>query len=44
MHHTIFGEVIEGYDVVQKIENVETGVQDKPIEVQKMVKVFLISE
>ena len=40
MHHTIFGEVIEGYDVVQKIENVETGVQDKPIEVQKMVKVL----
>src|SRR3990170_43178 len=24
MHHTIFGEVISGYDVVEKIENVHT--------------------
>jgi len=28
--HTIFGEVTEGYDVVEKISQVETGVSDKP--------------
>jgi peptidyl-prolyl cis-trans isomerase A (cyclophilin A) len=28
--HTIFGEVIEGYDVVEKISNVPTGAMDKP--------------
>jgi peptidylprolyl isomerase len=37
--HTIFGEVISGYDVVQKIENVPTGAGNKPITpvvIQKM--------
>src|SRR3990167_8642032 len=28
--HTIFGEVTEGYDVVEKISQVETGASDKP--------------
>ena len=28
--HTIFGEVIEGYDIVQDISRVDTGAQDKP--------------
>ena len=38
MGHTIFGEVVEGYDVVQKIEAVATDGSDKPIEEQKIIK------
>jgi peptidyl-prolyl cis-trans isomerase A (cyclophilin A) len=29
-NHTIFGEVVEGQDVVEKIVNVPRGAQDKP--------------
>ncbi|HEY4354172.1 MAG TPA: peptidylprolyl isomerase [Acidobacteriaceae bacterium] len=28
--HTIFGEVTEGYDIVEKISHVPTGSQDRP--------------
>jgi peptidylprolyl isomerase len=41
MRHTIFGEVISGYDVVQKIENTPTGSADKPISEQKIIKAYL---
>lgn len=39
--HTIFGEVVSGYDAVQKIENVKVGPGDKPIEDQKIIKAYL---
>lgn len=41
MHHTIFGEVVSGYDVVQKIENTATDGQDRPIVEQKIIKAYL---
>lgn len=37
MHHTIFGEVAEGYEVVKKIENCETGFMDRPVQEQKIL-------
>ena len=39
--YTIFGEVISGQDVVQKIENSKTARADRPVEEQKMLKVYL---
>ena len=41
MHHTIFGEVIEGYDTVEKIENAPTGFMDKPMSPQKILGVTI---
>jgi len=38
MKHTIFGEVVSGYDIVKKIEGVETGMGDRPVKEQKIVK------
>jgi peptidyl-prolyl cis-trans isomerase B (cyclophilin B) len=38
MRHTIFGEVVAGYDVVQKIEQAPTDGRDRPVEEQKIVK------
>ena len=36
--HVVFGEVLEGYDVVEKIENCAKGSVDKPKETVKIVK------
>jgi peptidylprolyl isomerase len=41
MHHTIFGKVIKGYEVVDKIEKSETDFQDRPVKVQKIEKASL---
>ena len=40
-HHTIFGEVVAGYDVVAKIENVKVGPGDRPVEEQKIIKAYV---
>ena len=36
--HVVFGEVIEGYEVVDKIENVPKGAGDKPSKPVTIVK------
>lgn len=40
--HTIFGEVVEGMDVVEKIESVETAGADRPVVPVVMDKVEII--
>lgn len=36
--HVVFGEVLEGYDVVEKVEDVPKGPGDKPTAVIKIAK------
>lgn len=36
--HVVFGEVLEGYDIVEKIENCEKGTGDKPAKTVKIAK------
>ena len=39
--HTVFGKVIDGMDVVLKIQDVKTGAQDKPVEKVVIEKVVI---
>jgi len=41
MKHTIFGEVISDYKVVENIENTAVGQGDRPIEEQKIIKAYV---
>ncbi|NGX55947.1 MAG: putative peptidyl-prolyl cis-trans isomerase [Candidatus Anoxychlamydiales bacterium] len=41
MRHTIFGEVVKGYDIVQKIEKEQTDEGDKPVDQQKIIKAYV---
>lgn len=36
--HVVFGEVLEGYDVIEKVENVPKGAGDKPSKTVKIAK------
>ena len=38
MKHTIFGQVTSGYDIVKKMEEVKTGMGDKPVEPVTIIK------
>lgn len=44
MRHTIFGEVVSGLEVVQKIENTAVDAQDRPMVDQKINRAYLKSE
>jgi peptidylprolyl isomerase len=44
MRHTIFGEVVSGYDIIKKIENIKTGSGDKPEDEQKIIKAYIKTE
>ena len=41
MNHTIFGEVISGYETVEKIENTAVDGSDRPVETQKIIKAYV---
>jgi peptidylprolyl isomerase len=41
MKHTLFGEVVNGYDVVERIENCEVDSYDKPLEDQKIIRAYI---
>jgi len=43
-NHTIFGKVVEGYDVIQKIEKCKTGMMDRPVDEQKIEKAYVEGE
>ncbi len=41
--YTVFGEVIDGMDAVDKIQNVATGAADRPIEDVKIISMKVVS-
>ena len=43
MKHTIFGEVVEGMEVVTKLETVEKGPGDRPLEDQKILSAKILA-
>jgi len=40
-HHTIFGEVTKGYDVVEKIVEVPVDASSKPLKDQKIIRAYV---
>lgn len=40
--YTVFGEVIEGLDIVDKIASVNTDINDKPLQDVKILKIKIV--
>jgi peptidylprolyl isomerase len=41
MKHTIFGQVVAGYEVVEKIENTPVDSASRPLTEQKIIKAYI---
>ena len=41
MKHTIFGEVISDYSVIDALNNIETAAVDRPVEKQEIIKSYV---
>ncbi len=39
MRHTIFGEVVNGQDIIDALEGVKKGPGDRPVEDQKIISI-----
>ena len=41
MKHTIFGEVISDYSVIEALNNIQTATGDRPVEQQEIIKAYI---
>ena len=41
--YTVFGETVEGFDVIDKIASVETNERDRPLQDVKILKINLVN-
>jgi len=41
MKHTIFGEVISDYSVVESLNNIQTAAGDRPVEKQEIIRAYV---
>lgn len=42
--YTVFGEIVEGLDVVDKIQQAATDKNDRPVEDQRIIKAYILEE